>query len=147
MGYSNNSGYFGDWFGKGQVDFSKVINPSDAGDLHEVKMWSGCGYILDVYLVNAGNACDAIDKVFEWSYENEGKNKLVFDYDYLQEECRRYFEAEPDLLGDSCKDSYEDFEARFFEDYVSNDDYTLFTREENFFVGKVPEEVLAKAIA
>ena len=82
-GYSNNPNYFGDWFGDGQIDFSQIINPNDSGDVYMVKMWGGSGYILDVYLVKAQDEYDAMDKVFEWSYENEGANNIVFDYDYL----------------------------------------------------------------
>lgn len=144
-GYSNNPNYFGDWFGDGQIDFSQIINPNDSGDVYMVKMWGGSGYILDVYLVKAQDEYDAMDKVFEWSYENEGANNIVFDYDYLSKDCHEDYES--DFYGinepkPSEKMSYEDFEEEWMQDMVSNSNYDLFAREENFFVGKVPEEYL-----
>ena len=140
-GYSNNSDYFGDWFDKGQIDFSKIINPDDPGDVYMVKMWSGSGYVLDVYLCRASNEYDAIDRVFEWSYENEGKNNLVFDYDYILKEAREWYRDDPDYFGKGMDEEY--FIDRWIEEnYVSNDDYDLFARAENFFVGKVPEKYL-----
>ena len=140
-GYSNNPNYFGDWFGEGQIDFSQIINPNDSGDVYMVKMWGGSGYILDVYLVKAQDDFEAIDKVFEWSYENEGANKLVFDYEDIDKEAAEYYKDEPDMFGKEM--SEEDFIDRFMEEfYVANSDYSLFAREENFFVGKVPEKYL-----
>ena len=143
-GYSNNPDYFGDWYGKGQIDFNAIINPEDDGDIWMVKMWSGAGYVLDVYLCKATNMYDAMDIVFNWSYEHEGANNIVFDYDYLMNECRENFEKYPDYFGDDLSGDYEEFEMRWFEDYVSNDDYNLFARSENFFIDKVPENVLAE---
>ena len=143
-GYSNNPDYFGDWYGKGQIDFDAIINPDDEGDVWMVKMWSGSGYALDVYLCKATNVHDAIDIVFNWSWENEGHNNMVFDYEYISNECRKEFEKYPDYFGEDLSDDYETFEDKWFSEYESNDSYDLFAREENFFVGKVPEEVLAE---
>lgn len=142
-GYSNNPDYFGDWFGKGQIDFDAIINPEDDGDLWMVKLWSGSGYVLDVYLCKANDMYEAMNIVFEWSYENEGHNKMVFDFDYISDECHDEFEKYPDYFGPDLSDDYEEFEMRWFEDYIS-DDNGLFARSENFFVDKVPDEVLAE---
>ena len=143
-GYSNNPDYFGDWFGKGQIDFDAIINPEDEGDLWMVKLWSGSGYALDVYLCKANDVYEAIDIVFEWSYENEGHNEMVFDFDYINNECHDEFEKHPDYFGPDLSDDYEEFEMRWFEDYISNEDNELFALSENFFVDKVPDEVLAE---
>ncbi len=143
-GYSNNPDYVGDWFGKGQIDFNAIINPEDEGDVWMVKMWSGSGYTLDVYLCKATNLYDAIDTVFEWSWENEGENNMVFDLDYVYNEADEYFESDPDMFGNGELDK-EDFEDRFIEEYyVGDSNYGLFARSENFFVDKVPEDVLAE---
>jgi hypothetical protein len=142
MGYSNNSNYFGDWFGKGQIDFSKVINANGDGSVYIVKIWCGSGYILDVYLVKATDWIDAIDKVFEWSWEHEKQNNIIMDSEYIRKMAEEWFETDPDMFGDEYKDDYEQFEDRVFEDYVANSDYSLFARDENFFVDKVPEKYL-----
>ena len=142
-GYSNNPDYVGDWFGKGQIDFDAIINPEDDGDVWMVKMWSGSGYTLDVYLCKATNIYDAIDTVFEWSWENEGENNMVFDLDYINNECREEFEKHPDYFGDDLSDDYEEFEMRWFEDYIGSEN-GYYARSENFFVDKVPENVLAE---
>lgn len=140
-GYSNNSDYFGDWFGEGQIDFSKIINPNDEGKVWMVKLWGGSGYILDVYLVKANDFYDATNKVFEWSYENEGVNKNVFDREHLEKEAAEYYKDEPDMFGKKLEE--EDFIDRFLEEYyVGNEDYSLFARAENFFAEEVPEEYL-----
>lgn len=145
-GFSNNSDYFGDWYGEGQIDFSKVINPDEEGELYLVKIWSGSGYVLDVYLVNANNEYDAIDKVFEWSYENEGANKIIFDYDDASDYAKWVWEDDSELQKDY--ESFDDFEQDFFDEhYVSNTDYTLFAYSANFFVGKVPQEYLNKEVS
>lgn len=86
-GYSNNPNYFGDWYGKGQVDFNAIINPEDEGDVYMVKLWCGSGYVLDVYLCKADSEEEAMDIVFDWSFNNEGKNEMVFEYSYLRAEC------------------------------------------------------------
>ena len=147
-GYSNNPDYFGDWFGKGQIDYSKIINPEDEGKIWMLKIWGGKGYILDVYLVKANDYEDAIDKVFEWSYENEGNNKIIFDYDYLSERCHEDYEDEwfygKDEGKPSDKMSYEDFETEWMSDWVSNSNYNLFARSENFFIDELPEEYVNK---
>ena len=135
-GYSNNPDYFGDWFGDGQIDYSKIINPEDEGKVWMVKLWGGSGYQLDVYLVKATSIEDAINKVFEWSYNNEGKNKLVFDYDYIQDDIQNNFDEE---LGN--EDSVNEFIDEY---YICNEDYTLFARRENFFVDELPEQYLGK---
>lgn len=145
MGFSNNSDYFGDWYGKGQIDFNAIINPDDEGDVWMVKMWSGSGYALDVYLCKAHDYAEAMDIVFNWSYDNEGANKIVFDYDYLINECQENFEKYPDYFGTDLSDDYEEFEMRWFEDYVSSENYDLFARSENFFVDKVPDEYLVNS--
>ena len=141
-GYSNNPDYVGDWFGKGQIDFNAIINPEDDGDIYMVKMWCGSGYVLDVYLCKATNIYDAMDIVFNWSWEHEGHNSIVFDYDYVSKEAAEYYESDPDMF-DSDLDE-EDFEDRFISEYYVSNDYSLFCRSENFFVDKVPEDVLAK---
>lgn len=143
-GYSNNPDYVGDWFGKGQIDFDTIINPEDDGDIWMVKMWSGSGYTLDVYLCKATNLYDAIDTVFEWSWENEGENNMVFDLDYVYNEADEYFESDPDMYGNGELDK-EEYEDYFIQDqYVGDSNYGLFARSENFFVDKVPENVLAE---
>ena len=143
-GYSNNPDYVGDWFGKGQIDFNAIINPEDDGDVWMVKMWSGSGYTLDVYLCKATNLYDAIDTVFEWSWENEGENNMVFDLDYVYKEADEYFESDPDLYGNGELDK-EEYEDYFIQDqYVGDSNYGLFAHSENFFVDKVPENVLAE---
>ena len=143
-GYSNNPDYVGDWFGKGQIDFNAIINPEDDGDVWMVKMWSGSGYTLDVYLCKATNLYDAIDTVFEWSWENEGENNMVFDLDYVYNEADEYFESDPDMYGNGELDK-EEYEDYFIQDqYVGDSNYGLFARSENFFVDKVPEDVLAE---
>ena len=143
-GYSNNPDYVGDWFGKGQIDFNAIINPEDDGDVWMVKMWSGSGYTLDVYLCKATNLYDAIDTVFEWSWENEGENNMVFDLDYVYKEADEYFESDPDMYGNGELDK-EEYEDYFIQDqYVGDSNYGLFARSENFFVDKVPEDVLAE---
>ena len=147
-GYSNNPDYFGDWFGKGQIDYSKIINPEDEGKIWMLKIWGGSGYILDVYLVKANDYEDAIDKVFDWSYENEGANEIIFDYDYLSERCHEDYESEwfygKDEGKPSDKMSYEDFEDEWMSDWVSNSNYDLFARSENFFIDELPEEYTNK---
>ncbi len=146
-GYSNNPDYVGDWFGKGQIDFNAIINPEDDGDVWMVKMWSGSGYTLDVYLCKATSLYDAIDTVFEWSWENEGENNMVFDLDYVYKEADEYFESDPYMFSVMNRDEpdKEDFEDRFIEEYyVGDSNYGLFARSENFFVDKVPEDVLAE---
>lgn len=146
-GYSNNPDYVGDWFGKGQIDFNAIINPEDDGDVWMVKMWSGSGYTLDVYLCKATNLYDAIDTVFEWSWENEGENNMVFDLDYVYKEADEYFESDPYMFSVMNRDepNKEDFEDRFIEEYyVGDSNYGLFARSENFFVDKVPENVLVE---
>lgn len=143
MGYSNNPNYFGDWWGKGQIDYDAIINPQDDGDLWMVKIWSGSGYVLDVYLCKAHDYNEAMDIVFNWSYDNEGANNIVFDYDYLSNQCHDDFEEwEGDLYGEDYSDDYEEFEMRWFEDFISTENYDLFARSENFFVDKVPEKYL-----
>ena len=141
-GFSNNPDYVGDWFGKGQIDFNAIINPEDDGDIYMVKMWSGSGYVLDVYLCKATNIYDAMDIVFNWSWEHEGENNIVFDYDYVRNEAAEYYESDPDMF-DSDLDE-EEFEDRFISEYYVSNDYSLFCRSENFFVDKVPENVLAE---
>lgn len=86
-GFSNNPNYVGDWFGDGQIDFNAIINPEDDGDIYMVKLWCGSGYVLDVYLCKANSAEEAMDIVFDWSFNNEGKNEMVFEYSYLRAEC------------------------------------------------------------
>lgn len=145
-GYSNNPDYYGDWFGDGQIDFSKVIDAEAPGDIYMVKIWGGSGYVLDVYLVKANDYEEAIDKVFEWSYNNEGKNNIIFDWEYLAKDCHEDYETDG-FLGDgkpSDTMDYEEFEERWMEDMVSNSAYSLFARAENFFVDKVPTEYLPK---
>lgn len=141
MGYSNNRDYFGDWYGSGQIDYSKVINPEESGDTYLVKMYCGAGTALDVYVVKAYGDQDAIDKVFEWSWENEGHNGIVYDYDNVYLEARETYEEDPDYFG---KDySFEDFEDRWISEfYISNSDYNLFADRDHFFVGKVPSKYL-----
>lgn len=133
-GYSNNSDYVGDWFGEGQIDYSEIINPEDDGKVWMVKLWGGSGYQLDVYLVKANEVEDAINKVFEWSYNNEGKNNIVFDYDYLFDDIQNSLDEEND---DSVNDYIDEY-------YVCNEDYTLFARKENFFADELPEKYLGK---
>lgn len=142
-GYSNNPDYFGDWYGKGQIDFNAIINPEDDGDIWMVKMWSGAGYVLDVYLCKATNVYDALNTVFEWSYEHEGANNIVFDFDYISNECHDEFERDPEYFGVDLSDDYEEFEMRWFEDYIDSEN-GYYARSENFFVDKVPEDVLAE---
>lgn len=141
-GYSNNPNYFGDWFGKGQIDYSKIINPEDDGKIWMLKIWGGSGYILDVYLVKANDYEEAIDITFKWSYENEGKNKVIKDYEYLSKFCKEDYESEY-FYGKgegkpSDKMSYEDFETRWFEDFVSDSYNELFAYSENFFIDELP---------
>ena len=145
-GYSNNPDYYGDWFGDGQIDFSKVIDAEAPGDIYLVKIWGGSGYVLDVYLVKANDYEEAIDKVFEWSYNNEGKNNIIFDWEYLAKDCHEDYETDGFLGEGKPSDTmdYEEFEERWMEDMVSNSAYSLFARAENFFVDKVPTEYLPK---
>lgn len=145
-GYSNNPDYYGDWFGDGQIDFSKVIDSEAPGDIYMVKIWGGSGYVLDVYLVKANDYEEAIDKVFEWSYNNEGKNNIIFDWEYLSKDCHEDYETDGFLGEGKPSDTmdYEEFEERWMEDMVSNSAYSLFARAENFFVDKVPAEYLPK---
>lgn len=141
-GYSNNSDYFGDWFGEGQIDLSKVLNADGEGDKYFlVKMWCGSGYALDTYVVKANNVYDALDYVFEWSYNNEGENIIVFDYDYLSDMCHEWFKDEPDMFGTDLSDDYEEFEMRWFDDYVSSEN-GYYARSENFFVDEIPDEII-----
>ena len=140
-GFSNNPNYVGDWFGKGQIDFSAIINPEDDGDVYMIKLWCGSGYVLDVYLCKAHDIYEAMDIVFEWSYKNEGENDIVFDYDYLMSECQENFEKYPDYFGNDLSDDYEEFEMRWFDDYISSEN-GYYARSENFFVDKVPSEYL-----
>lgn len=141
MGYSNNRDYFGDWYGEGQIDYSRVINPEENGDTYLVKMYNGIGGALDVYVVKAYDDQDAIDKVFEWSWENEGHNEMVYDYDKIYHEVREAYEEDPEYFGRDY--SFEDFEGRWIEEfYVSNSEYNLFTGSDYFFVGKVPSKYL-----
>lgn len=146
-GYSNNPDYFGDWFGKGQIDFDAIINPEDEGDLWMVKLWSGSGYVLDVYLCKANDLYEAMNIVFEWSYENEGHNEMIFDYNYVYDEaCDAYDEyvEHPDWFSYGDNLSKEDFVDRYVEDNYVGDENELYARDENFFVDKVPDEVLAE---
>lgn len=146
-GYSNNSDYFGDWYGKGKIDFDAIINPEDDGDLYMVKIWGGSGYVLDVYLVKAYDEYDAIDIVFEWSYENEGANNIIFDYNYLSELCLEDYEDEywygKGEGKPSDKMSYEEFEDEWFDYYISSDN-GLYARSENFFVDEVPQDMIER---
>ena len=148
-GYSNNPDYFGDWYGKGQIDFDAIINPEDDGDLYMVKIWGGSGYVLDVYLVKAFGWDDAIDIVFDWSYENEGANNIIFDYNYLSDLCHEDYEDEYFYGGEDGKPSdtmsYEEFESEWIdENYIANSNYDLFALAENFFVDVVPQDVIEK---
>lgn len=139
MGYSNNRDYFGDWHGKGQIDYSRVINPEESGDLYLVMIWCGEGSVRDAYVVKAYDGQDAIDKVFEWAWENE--DGVVYDYDSIYDEVKNMYEEDPGYFG---KDySFEDFEDRWISEfYVSDSDWNLFTNSDHFFVGKVPSEYL-----
>ena len=141
-GFSNNPDYVGDWYGKGQIDFNAIINPEDSGDIYMVKMWSGAGYVLDVYLCKATNIYDAMDIVFNWSWEHEGENNIVFDFDYVRNEAAEYYKSDPDMFGENIDE--EEFEDLFISEYYVSNDYSLFARSENFFVDKVPENVLAE---
>ena len=141
-GFSNNPDYVGDWFGKGQIDFNAIINPEDSGDVYMVKMWSGAGYVLDVYLCKATNIYDAMDIVFNWSWEHEGENNIVFDFDYVRNEAAEYYKSDPDMFGENIDE--QEFEDLFISEYYVSNDYSLFARSENFFVDKVPENVLAE---
>lgn len=142
-GFSNNPNYVGDWFGKGQIDFNAIINPEDVGDVWMIKLWCGSGYQLDVYLCKANNVYEAMDVVFKWSYENEGANNMVFDYDYIMSECEENFKKYPDYFGDDLSDDFDEFEMRWFDEYVSSEN-ELYARSENFFAKEVPAEVLAE---
>ena len=145
-GYSNNPDYVGDWYGKGQIDYSKIINPEDSGDVYMVKLWSGSGYVLDVYLAKAEDVYEAIDKVFKWSYENEGENEMVFDYNYLENQAAndyKDYEKHPDswsYYGEGL--SEEEFIDKWIDEAFVSDDNGLYARSENFFVDKLPEEYL-----
>ena len=146
-GYSNNSDYVGDWFGDGQIDFNAVINPDDEGDYYMIKMWCGSGYALDVYIVKATNTYDAMDVAFKWSYENEGKNNIVFDYDYIHKEAQEYFKADNGQLGrGDYSDNFEEYENNWFDQNYIAAECGLYARDENFFVGKIPDDVIAKHI-
>ena len=148
-GYSNNSDYVGDWFGDGQIDFTKIINPNDSGDVYMVKLWCGSGYATDVYLVKANDLYDAIDRVFEWSYRNDGENYLVYDYHYIEKEAEYYYNDEG--FFERGKKPSDDMEFGDFLDdiideyYIGNSDYMLFARSENFFADRVPEKYLKKS--
>lgn len=145
-GYSNNPDYVGDWYGKGQIDYSKIINPEDSGDVYMVKLWSGSGYALDVYLAKAEDVYEAIDKVFKWSYENEGENEMVFDYNYLENQAAddyKDYKKHPDswsYYGEGL--SEEEFIDKWIDEAFVSDDNGLYARSENFFVDKLPEEYL-----
>lgn len=145
-GYSNNPDYVGDWYGEGQIDYSKIINPEDSGDVYMVKLWSGSGYVLDVYLAKAEDVYEAIDKVFKWSYENEGENEMVFDYNYLENQAAddyKDYEKHPDswsYYGEGL--SEEEFIDKWIDEAFVSDDNGLYARSENFFVDKLPEEYL-----
>lgn len=145
-GYSNNPNYFGDWYGEGQIDFDAIINPEDDGDLYMVKIWGGSGYVLDVYLVKAFGWDDAIDIVFDWSYENEGANNIIFDYEYLSKRCHEDYEDEYWYGKDGGKPSdtmtYDEFEAEWMNGYIPNSNYDLFAIDENFSVDVVPQDVI-----
>lgn len=144
-GYSNNPNYFGDWYGEGQIDFDAIINPEDDGDLYMVKIWGGSGYVLDVYLVKAYDVYQAIDIVFDWSYENEGANNIIFDYEYLSKLCHEDYEDEYWYGKGNGKPSdtmtYEEFEDEWLEYYIQSDN-DLYARGENFFVDVVPQDVI-----
>ena len=145
-GYSNNPDYVGDWYGKGQIDYSKIINPEDSGNVYMVKLWSGSGYVLDVYLAKAEDVYEAMDKVFKWSYENEGENKMVFDYNYLENQAAddyKNYEKHPDswsYYGEGL--SEEEFIDKWIDEAFVSDDNGLYAHSENFFVDKLPEEYL-----
>ena len=147
-GFSNNPNYFGDWYGEGQIDFSKIIDPESSGDVYMVKLWGGRGYILDVYLVKAEDYEEALNKVLEWSYNNEGKNNVVFDRDYLEKRCKEDYNDEYyyGSWGKSGKpadtEDYESFEEQWMQEWVGDSNYELFARSENLFVDKVPEKYL-----
>ena len=150
-GYSNNPNYVGDWYGKGQIDYSAIINPNAEGDVYMVKIWCGSGYALDVYLVKARDEQDAINRVFKWSYENEGANEVVYDRDYLENLIEQDYNNEYFYGRDGGKpsDKYdlEEFEEIWLEDYVFDDNYWLFAYAENFFVGLVPDEYLNEPVS
>ena len=145
-GYSKNSDYFGDWYGKGQIDFDAIINPEDDGDLYMVKIWGGSGYVLDVYLVKAYSWDEAIDIVFDWSYENEGANNIIFDYEYLSKRCHEDYEIEYWYGKGNGKPSdtmsYDEFEEEWMGGYIPNSNYDLFAIDENFFIDKVPQDMV-----
>jgi hypothetical protein len=147
-GFSNNPDYFGDWYGEGQIDFSKIIDPEAEGDVYMVKLWGGSGYALDVYLVKATDLYEALDKVLEWSYNNEGKNNVVFDREYLEERCKEdyndeyYYGSQGKSGKPANTEDYESFEEQWMEDWIGNSNYSLFARSENLFVDKVPEKYL-----
>lgn len=146
MGYSNNAEYFGDWFGEGQIDYSKILFNDSKGDVYFIKLWCGSGYVCDVYLVRAISVIDAIDKVLDWSYQNEGQNKIVKDRQYLEKLCYEDFDNEYyygiDGGKPSDKMSYEEFETEWFETFIGNSDCTLYAYEENFLVRKIDESNL-----
>lgn len=145
-GYSNNPNYFGDWYGEGQIDFDAIINPEDDGDLYMVKIWGGSGYVLDVYLVKAYDMYQAIDIVFDWSYENEGANNIIFDYEYLSKRCHEDYEDEYWYGKGNGKPSdtmtYEEFEAEWMGGYIPNSNFDLFAIDENFSVDVVPQDMI-----
>lgn len=135
FGISNNPNYFGDWYGEGQIDKEKILNNDGEGDVYLVKIWSGSGYALDVYLVRAIDFYEAIDIVFEWSRKNE--KDMIFS----REEVEKFAEDAWKDYGKEKGGEKEDFIEDYIDtEFIASSDYDLFARSENFFVDKVPQE-------
>ena len=135
FGISNNPNYFGDWYGEGQIDKEKILNNDGEGDVYLVKIWSGSGYALDVYLVRAIDFYEAIDIVFEWSRKNE--KDMIFS----REEVEKFAEDAWKDYGKGKGGEKEDFIEDYIDtEFIASSDYDLFARSENFFVDKVPQE-------
>lgn len=135
FGISNNPNYVGDWYGEGQIDKEKILNNDGEGDVYLVKIWSGSGYALDVYLVRAIDSDEAIDIVFEWSRKNE--KDMIFSREEVEKFAKDAWKDYGKGKGGKKEVFIEDF---IDTEFIASSDYNLFARSDNFFVDKVPQE-------
>lgn len=98
----------------GEVVDVDVINSNEKdyydGHYYRVKVWTGTGYILNVYDVYANSAEEALEKVVAWAEKND--SAILSDVDELYSEIRNGFYADEYNSGD-----YED-ESDFAENYL-----------------------------
>lgn len=122
-----------------------IINPQDAGDLYYITIWCGQGGVLDEYYVYARDYEQAIDLVFDYSYENGDGN--VFGYEQTQEWCvddynNKNYYGDGVAPKDAWNGDFEGFADEWYEDFESNTGMSLFAFKDNFSITEVTPEML-----